>query len=225
MCSKSFRTASRYLAVVALFALPLTGVANAAAVPDSIEARTQRIRNGAGLSVGSWRPEEPTGFRHEGIPSFQGWLEKGLDLHLAWLNTVGYWHRRTTWTTSSVLTGTTSNERQTHLVPTLTSLCLFPFTTPSSAIEPFVNAGVGPVFAVQKEKSTGAFGAAENTTAIQTGFGIRAGAGVDVHMNSAFGLTVGGHFESASFDEKLAGQRMFQGWGGDFGLTYKFQYH
>lgn len=219
----SFRSATCCIVLAMLVTLTFQGVARAAPA-DSVEAHAQRARNGGGLAIGSWNPDQLAGVRSEDLPGFQAWFEKGIDLHLSWLNSVGYWRRRSTWTTANLLTGTTRHERQTHLVPTLTSLCLYPFTKPTDRWEPFVNAGAGPVLAIQQEKSSSGTGSTGQPTAMHAGLGIRAGVGVEVRMNPEFGLRAGAHFESASYDDSLEGQRLFKGWGGDLGLTYRFQY-
>jgi opacity protein-like surface antigen len=208
---------------VALALLAVAGAARAADPADDVTASTQRARNGGGLRIGSWRPDEPAGMSHTGAVAFQGWFEKGLDLHLAWENTLGYWRRTSTWSETD-LTGTTTHEIQTHLVPTLTSLRLYPLTTPSNRVEPFMSAGVGVVLGFQQEKVSGNVATSGSAATMHTGLGVQTGLGVDVRANDAFGLTLGGHFGSASFGEDMPGQRLFQAWGADAGLTYRFQY-
>jgi hypothetical protein len=46
----------------------------------------------------------------------------------------------------------------------------------------------------------------------------------DIRSNGPFGVTVGTHFESASFGEDMVGERLYQAWGADLGLAYRFQY-
>lgn len=207
-----------------LFALVAgVGVAHAGGPTDDVTTRTQRTRNGAGLQISSWQPEEPAGFLNSGTIAFQGYFQKGLDLHLAWENNLGYWRRTSSWTETPPLAGTTRHELQTHLVPMLTALRLYPFTTPTSPIEPFLCAGAGPVLGVQQHKSSGGL-TPDNTTSMYTGLGVKAGAGVDVRANEVFGITAGGHFESASFGQEMVGDRLYKGWGLDAGLSYRFQY-
>jgi hypothetical protein len=53
---------------------------------------------------------------------------------------------------------------------------------------------------------------------------VRAGAGVDLWATQVFGITAGGHFESASFGQDMVNDRLYQAWGADFGFSYRFQY-
>jgi hypothetical protein len=72
----------------------ITGPAFAAVPTDAIVAQAQHSRDGAGLQVSSWQPDEPTGFANTNTASFHGYFTKGLDQHLAWENTLGYWGAR-----------------------------------------------------------------------------------------------------------------------------------
>ena len=198
-------------------------VARAADATDDVTARTQRARNGAGVLVSTWQPDEPTGFLNSETPAFQAYLQKGLDQHLAWENTLGYWQRTSKWSDTQPLVGTTNHELETYLVPTITALRLYPFDLPTTAIEPFVSAGVGPVLGVQQNKTTGGLSPVNETT-MHAGLGVRAGAGVVLHASEAFGITAGGHFESASFGTDMVGNKLYQAWGVDLGLAYRFQY-
>jgi len=197
--------------------------AHAAEPAHDAAAHSQRARDGAGLQVSSWQPDEPAGFRNDQTIAFHGYFQKGLDQNLAWENTLGYWRQTSTWTETQLLGGTTTHERKTHLVPALTALRVYPLTTSTNRIEPYLSAGVGPVLGFQQEKSSGNLAPADANT-LHTGLGTRAGVGVDIQTSEAFGLTVGGHFESASFSEDMAGERLYRGWGADVGLVYRFQY-
>ena len=209
------------------FALVLALLAAAPAVAQPAgesTAGTERLRNGAGLQVSSWQPDKPAGFDNTGSIAFQGYLLKGLDLHLAWDNTLGFWQRTTKWSETQPLVGTTNHELDTYIVPTITALRFYPLTTPDKLVEPFVSAGLGPVIGIQQQKNSGAL-APPNTTTMTAGLGVRAGVGVDIRSNGPFGVTAGTHFESASFGEDMVGERLYQAWGADLGLTYRFQYH
>lgn len=219
------RAATKPLFPLALLLTLIAGASTALAgePTDEVTATTQRGRNGAGLLVSSWRPDEPAGFSNSSGVEVQGYLQRGLDLHLAWENTLGYWQRKSSWTDTQPIVGTTTHTLQTHLVPTLTALRLYPFDLPSSHIEPFVSAGMGPVLGIQQQTTSGGLSPADATT-MNVGLGVRAGVGVDVRANEAFGFTAGGHFESASFGNDMSGDKLFQGWGMDVGLSYRFQY-
>lgn len=219
----------RHSATTGLFHLAVLIVLAAAApaahagVPaDESNTGTERLRNGAGLQMSSWQPDKPVGLDNTGTLAFQGYLLKGLDLHLAWDNTLGFWQRTSKWSETSIL-GTTNHELDTYLVPTITALRFYPLTTPEKLVEPYVSAGLGPVLGVQQQKASGNL-APTNTTTMVAGLGVRAGVGVDIRSNGPFGVAVGTHFESASFGEDMQGERLYQAWGADFGLTYRFQY-
>jgi len=47
---------------------------------------------------------------------------------------------------------------------------------------------------------------------------------VDLWATQVFGITAGGHFQSASFGQDMANDRLYQAWGADFGFSYRFQY-
>ena len=197
--------------------------AHAADAADPVAAGTQRERNGGGIQASSWQPKEQAGVKNTGMVAFQGWFERGLDLHLAWLNTLGYWRRTSTWS-DVTFTGTTNHELQTHLVPTLTALRVYPFTTPSDRVEPWLSGGAGVVLGFEQDKTTGTITSPNSGYQMHTGLGLRAGVGVDLRASDAFGVVVGGHFESASFGEEKPGERLYKGFGFDAGLTYRFQY-
>jgi hypothetical protein len=197
--------------------------ARAAEPVDEAVAESQRARNGAGLQLSSWQPDKPAGFQNDQTVAFHGYFQKGLDQHLAWENTLGYWRRTSTWTETQPILGTTTHELQTHLVPAVTALRLYPLTTSTSPIDPYVSAGVGPVLGFQQQKASGNLAPADANT-IHTGLATRAGVGVDIRASEAFGLAVGAHFQSASFGEDMAGERLYRGWGADLGLVYRFQY-
>jgi opacity protein-like surface antigen len=207
-----------------LFALAVAAAPALAAVPtDAIEAGAQRARNGAGLQISSWQPDEPAGFGNTNTFAFHGFFTKGIDQHLAWENTLGYWGRTSKWSESQPIIGTTNHELQTHLVPMITALRLYPATTSGNPVEPYITAGVGPVLGVQLQKASGAI-TADQATTTQVGLGVRVGVGADLWATQVFGITAGAHFESASFGQDMASERLYQAWGGDFGFSYRFQY-
>lgn len=199
------------------------------AVADDAEVSVKRARNGGGLRFGFWDVrglEAPAGgSAHEGFV-FEGYFQKGLDLHLAWENTLGFWHRRTSSTEPDPLGGQVEQEVRSYIVPTLTSLKLFPLTRPESPVEPFLSAGLGLVLAFDREQlsSTNPLGTNDESSAIHTGLGLEAGAGIDLHPGGPFGLTIGGGYRWTGFSEDVGGRSSYEGWGADIGVTYRFQY-
>jgi opacity protein-like surface antigen len=229
--SKSWNPAGRRRLVapaVAISILLLGSAVQAAAQPDDLEARTKRARNGAGLRFGTWQVRglaDPQGGSSSESPAFEGYFEKGLDLHLAWENTFGFWRRTQTFTEQGTF-GDTRHKLQSYVVPTFTALKFYPLTRPSDPVEPHVSGGVGFIIGIEREKSTSTdpvIPDSENT-AFQIGFGFKVGLGLDWRFNDAFGLTAGGRYQWTEFGEDLGGKRTYEGLGADLGFTYRFQY-
>src|SRR5262249_15135317 len=111
-------------------------------------------------------------------------------------------------------------------VPALTAVKMYPVTRPTSRFEPYLAAGLGPVLKIQREKvtSTDPLVLPSDATTIVTGFGIQTGAGIDWSPGGPFGLTLGGHYQWASFGENASGPRMYRGPGLNVGVTYHFRY-
>jgi len=217
------------LTLIAAALLSLTAWPCAGAAGDDIEMRMKRARGGAGLRVGTWQvrdlDEPPTGSSSES-PSFEGWFQKGLDLHLVLENTLGFWQRTESSTESGPLGAATRRERDTYVVPTLTALKIYPATRPSSPLEPYVAAGVGVALRIEREQvsSTDPLVPPTDDTTIHTGLGIQTGAGIDWNLSGGFGLTLGGHYQWATFGQNVSGRRLYRGPGANVGLTYRFRY-
>jgi len=213
--------------VIALLSLTVSPSAGAAG--DDIEIRAKRARGGAGIRVGTWLVRDlevpPSGSSSESA-SLEGWFQKGLDLHLALESTVGFWQRSQSSTESGSLGAETRREQQTYLVPTLTALKIYPATRPSSPIEPYVAAGIGVVLGIDREQvsSTDPLVPSGELTTFHTGLGIQTGAGIDWNSGSAFGMTLGGRYQWATFGEDVRGKRLYRGPGVNVGLTYRFRY-
>lgn len=221
----------RRLALPALAMLVVTLIALAAptwAQSGDAEGATKRARNGAGLRAGIWNvrglADPQGGTASEGM-AFEGYFEKGLDRHLAWENTIGFWSRRQSYTESGPL-GDTDLRVQSYVVPSVTALKLYPFTGPSGPVQPYVSAGVGFTMGIDRTKfdSTDPIVGSGEDMAFQTGFGFKGGLGMDWRLGPAFGLTVGGLYQWTEFSGDLGGQRLYNGLGASFGLTYRFQY-
>jgi hypothetical protein len=202
----------------------LVAVGPALAQPDDVENRTKRSRNGGGLRIGVWNVrglEDPQNGSSSETPAFEGYFQKGLDLHLAWENTLSVWRRSQEFSESGPL-GSTASEIQSWVVPTFTALKFYP-TRPSAAVGPYASAGVGFVFGVERQDVTGP-GLDGQDTALQIGFGFRGGLGIDFNLSRVFGLTLAGRYQWIEFGEELGGERNYEGLGADVGLTYRFQY-
>jgi len=221
----------RGLAVSALTLLAtlLLGIADPALAKDEdIETLAKRARNGAGLRFGFWDVRglaDPQGGTSSESMAFEGYFEKGLDLHLAWENTIGFWRRTQSYTEPGLLAGTEVRV-QSYLVPSITALKLYPFTRPSHSIQPYLNAGVGFTMGIDRVRthSTDPVIPDGDDMAFQTGFGLAAGLGVDWRLSQAFGVSAGGGYQWTEFSGDVGGQRIFNGLGADLGITYRFQY-
>lgn len=205
--------------IPSLAMLSLVAWAAVAGADDDMEARTARASNGAGIRVGDWAVERlPGGSGSSRTPSIEGYFQKGLDMHLVWENMIGYWGETYT-TTQSGLLGSTQVKIQTHLVPSLTSLRIYPFTRRDDPFEPYAIGGAGAVFGIVQQPSGGSYG-----PSFTTGLGLRAGGGFDWHWSPEFGMTAGARYEWATFAQTVGSQALYRGPAFDAGLTYRFQY-
>jgi opacity protein-like surface antigen len=210
--------------MLSLSAWPREGAAS-----DDLAALAKRARSGAGLRVGTWQVQDlvdPPSGSSSVTPSVEGWFQKGLDLHLVLENTVGFWQRKESSTEPAGLGFETERENDTYLVPTMSALKFYPATRPSSPLEPYISAGVGPVLRIQRERvtSTDPLVLPTRATTIVTGLGITTGAGVDWNPGGPFGVRIGGHYQWASFGDNASGKRMYRGPGVNVGVTYSFRY-
>jgi opacity protein-like surface antigen len=180
--------------------------------------------------VGSW---QVVGLDQPGAPSStqslaaEGWYQKGFDLHIALESTIGFWQRTQSATEAGSIGGTsTQTKTQTYLVPTMTALKLYPATRPGSPLEPYLSGGVGVVLGIDRQdvSTTDPVVVPGSNTTVQTGLGIQTGAGVEWNSGTAFGLTVGGRYQWASFAEAVGGQALYRGPAYFGGVTYRFQY-
>jgi len=204
--------------------------ASASYAGDAVVDQARRARGGAGLRVGSWQvaglTTAPSGEASE-TPAFEGWFQKGFDLHIAMENTIGFWQRKESSFQPGSFGPETTVENESYLVPTLTSLKLYPMTTPASRVEPYLSAGVGVVLGF----FTGNVSGSDPTlvpsegSKINTGLGIQTGGGIDLNSGGMFGLTMGGRYQWASFRQDEGGSlRLYKGPSMNIGLTYRFRY-
>jgi hypothetical protein len=175
-------------------------------------------RRGAGLRIGAWTVKNPgddrTTYSHS--PQLEAYFQRGLDDHLALESTIGVWRRAA----RTIETGTGNTvTTNTYVIPLFTTLKIFPVTRPDQALEPFVLAGGGFALGID-EVSENAIGG--GGTSIATGFGTRVGAGLELHLNDIFGLTVSSRYQLIGYGEDLGGANTFKGFGFEGGLTYRF---
>jgi hypothetical protein len=212
---------------VHLISLALAGALPGIAQAD-VETEARHARQGGGLRVGTWNVRNlslPDGGTSNQSLAFEGYFEKGLDLHLSWVNAMGFWQREQVVTEPGTV-GETRYELTSYLVPATTALKVHPFTRPSSVLEPWARAGVGLVLGIDRAETSGTdpLVVPGSEMRIQTGFGIETGMGMDWRPAGAFGLSTGGGYRWVTFGESVGGDRAYQGWAFDLGVTYRFQY-
>lgn len=212
----------------AALALALAARPGLAQETADLEKNAKQQRQGAGLRVGAWRVDLPeaSGVEYAETPAFEGYFQKGLDLHLAIESTVGFWRRSQTAQSSGTLGGSTTDEIDSYVVPLFTALKLYPFTRPEHAFEPYLLAGAGLAVGIDDRNTTsgGLLGGAGNGTAMLTGFGFKGGAGLEWRFSPAFGLNLGGRYQWIRFGSDVGGERTYKGPAFEGGLTYRFQY-
>jgi outer membrane protein W len=123
------------------------------------------------------------------------------------------------------VSGTTTFENKTYVVPTFTALKLYP-TRPSAMVEPYLMAGLGLVLAINRSETSSSdpLGPSGDETSIHTGLGLTGGLGIDWKVSKALGLTGGGGYQWVGFGDDVAGDRSYEGIVVHGGLTYRFQY-
>jgi hypothetical protein len=204
------------------------GARDTGAVAPDLERRARLARRGGGLRVGTWDVRGLTttsGATASKTPAFEGYVRRGLDLHLAIEHSVGVWRRTQSVTQSSgPLGGTSTSRRETYVIPQLTSILFFPLTKPQQRLEPYVKAGAG--FAVGVDDRTGEGGGLFTGSGVSLvpGYGLSGGAGVELRVTNALGLAGAGRYRWTKFFQDLAGQRTYEGFGAEVGVTYRFQF-
>lgn len=209
---------------------------------DEVKARAKRQREGAGLRGGVWLvpDREVQGAQGSETPSFEGYFQRGLDLHLAIESSVGFWRRHQEIARSGgaldAVDGRSAGvypenaeaeQVNSYIIPLFTALKLYPATRPEQPTEPYILGGVGFALGIDDRQNTagGILGVGGGDgTVILTGFGFKAGAGVEFRLGRAFGLNVGGRYQWVRFGDEVGGERTFKGLGLDAGFTYRFQY-
>lgn len=221
------RTSSGLVAAAATV-LALHGAYAQDTTRTSVEAKAGLARRGAGIMIGTWSMvDDPAtgGATTSDSPVAEGYFRKGIDKHLAIETAAGVWRRVIETPASGGIGGSAGGKTSVILIPQMTSIKLFPFTTPEDAVEPFVSGGVGFTLGFQSESGGGGLlGAGGGATGLIVGIGASAAAGIEWRFSDAFGLAVGGHYTYTQFFDDLAGERMYRGTGLKAGITYRFQY-
>lgn len=222
---------STLVAMAVLALAPLRADAQARTPESELERDARLARRGAGLRGGIWDVRgltETSGVSYSRTPAFEGFFQKGLDKHLAWENSVGFWRRTQRIPGSGGLGGTSEQHVDVYVVPTFTALKLFPFTAPANRVEPYFEGGAGFGLGIEDRQTSGTGGllggGGSSGTQIVPGFGFKGGTGVDFRFSRAFGVTFGARYQWMRFFQELGSERTYGGLGYDLGLIYRFQY-
>jgi opacity protein-like surface antigen len=193
------------------------------------ERAAQLARSAAGIRVGPWLVSglrETEGASSSTWPLLEGYFQRGIDMHIVIESAVGVWRRREqVETTGGPLGGSDTQTVTSWVVPLLTAVKFYPATRPGDGVEPYALVGVGFALGVEDRQGSGGglFGGGSGTSML-TGFGAKAGAGADVRLSQAFGLSAGVLYQWLRFGDALAGNDTYAGPGFTGGVTYRFRY-
>ena len=211
---------------------PSAGPRDSATATTLDPERSARLaRRGGGVRVGRWDVralETTSGAAVSATPAFEGFVRRGLDLHLAVEHSVGVWRRtqRVTQSSTGPLGGTTQSTStiESYVIPQYTSIAFYPVTGPRHRIEPFVKAGAG--FALGVEDRSGSGGGLFSSAGISLvpGYGVTGGSGVEWRVTEALGFAAAGRYQWIRFLQEFSSRRTFEGFGAELGVTYRFQY-
>ena len=194
------------------------------------ERQARLARRGGGVRVGTWDVRglaTVAGATASRTPALEGYVRRGLDLHLALEHSVGFWRRTQTATqTSSGPLGTTqtTSTLETYVIPQLTSVSFFPVTRPAQRVEPYVKAGAGFAIGVDDRTGDGGVLFSSEGMSLVPGFGLSGSTGLEVRLTNALGLAAAARYQWIRFFQDLASQRTFEGFGAEVGVTYRFQF-
>lgn len=195
---------------------------------SAAEAKARMARRGLALTAGTWSViglPETSGVQYSNSMVFEGYFRKGLDKHLAIDNGVEFWMRTREVPASG---GSGGEKATTYIIPQFTALTLFPFTTPQSHVEPFIQAGAGAAIGIDDPGSSTSGGLLGGTTSgsmqMAPGVGLKGGAGVQARLGAAFGVQVVARYQWVRFFQDLPDTRTYEGWAFAGGFTYRFQY-
>lgn len=231
--STSKRAMTARLAALGLFTVLSAAFASPAhAQKDSAdfdERNARRERSGAGVSGGYWNVrglDEQNGVNYSTSPTFEGYIAKGLDLHLALENTLGLWIRTQEVPATGGLAGSSGEVVKTYIVPQFTAIRFYPVSRPRDQMQPFVGAGVGFALGIDDRETSGSgslLGGGKNGLAIVPGFGLKGHVGTEMR-GKALGVMISAKYQWIRFFEPVGGDQTFGGLGADIGFVYRFQY-
>lgn len=183
-------------------------------------AQSDASRRGLDARAGVWDAEAPrAGTVLSKSPLFEFAFQRELEQRLALVNSVSVWRRITEEIQRLPSGGERVVETRSYVVPIMTALKFYPVTTPASAVEPYMTAGLGFALGLVDEAENAVGGGG---ITVVTGFGISAGLGLELHLTKALGLVAGGRFQWIRFGEDLGSEDTFSGGGIDGGITLRF---
>jgi hypothetical protein len=203
----------------ALIAFSASGLAAQQPDESNAEREARLARRGAGVRIGVWDVDVAATVSTSESPHFETYFQRGMDEHLALENSIGVW-----WVTASdtgSIPGSPAIVTKTFVVPLLTSLKFYPLGSAAARIEPYIITGLGFAFGVEEQDEDAIGGGG---TTIVTGFGFRAGLGVEIKLMRGLGLSLAGKYQWMHYGEELAGTETLRGVGADGGITYRFQF-
>lgn len=180
------------------------------------------VRHSVALGFGYWdvtSEAPPAGVTQRDAPLYTLSFERGLRPHSAVETTIGLWRRvLETDARTGVFGGGSSQKISTYLVPLTVGAKLYPFTTAISPVEPFGLVGAGLVVGIDHSKP----GTLEGSggTNFVSGFGLRAGAGIQARLGRVFGLAVRGGYLWTHFGADVGVARTFRGFHADIQAIY-----
>ena len=197
--------------------IPTDSISKSAELEHSVQAE----RRGGGIRVGQWHmngQQLPSGVSASSTPEFEGYVRKGLDLHVLLENSVGVWRQRLNTSAGGGLLGGGASSTDNYIIPQFTSVLFYPVTKPNDRLEPYVRGGLG--FALGVQDPQGGSGGISLTP----GFGVTGGLGVEWRATEALGLAVSGRYQWIRFFQDFGGLQTYQGPAIEAGVTYRFQY-
>jgi opacity protein-like surface antigen len=133
-------------------------------------------------------------------------------------NSIGFWRQRQAASGSGGLFGSSATAADNYVIPQFTSVVLYPMTTPTDRLEPFVRGGIGFALGVS-DPQNGA-----GSISFTPGFGATGGLGVEWRATDAFGFALSGRYQWIRFFQEFAGVQTYQGPAIEAGITYRFQF-
>ena len=196
-----------------------------------VEKRARLGRRGGGIRVSTWDVRglsTTSGADVSKMPSFEGYMRRGLDMHLAIEHSVAVWRRsqRVTETTTGPLGGTTTSTStlDTYVIPQFTSIAFFPVSRPEHRVEPYLKAGAGFALGVDDRSGDGGGLFAASGVSLVPGYGVSSSTGIEARFSNALGVNVAGRYQWVRFFQELSGRRTYEGFGIEAGVTYRFQF-